>query len=117
MKTRFVRFLMLAAVALLTACAQLGVPPADTFQKRLAAGYTTVATVADSARTLLVTGRITPADAQRVEKTNTEALAGLDAAAQLAQTSPGQADTRLTVAITVLSGLQAFLATHGATTP
>ena len=111
------RLLILLAIACLTACQSLGVPPADTFNKKLAAGYATVQTVADSTRSLFAAGKIAPADAQRVQKANTEALAGLDAASALARTDMTQADTRLTVAITVLSGLQAFLATHGATTP
>lgn len=111
------RILLALALVCLTACQSLGVPPADTFQKRLAAGYATVQTVADSTRSLLTAGKVTPSEAQRVQKANTEALAGLDAAATLARTDLTQADTRLTVAITVLSGLQAFLATHGATTP
>lgn len=112
MKQIFVRFFLGLAVACLTACASLGVPPADTFAKKLAAGYATVQTVAESGRTLWAAGKLTGPQAQHVHDVNAEALAALDAAGTMAKTDLSAADTRLTTTITVLAGLQAFLATQ-----
>jgi len=107
------RFLLLLAMLCVTACQSLGVPPVDTFNKRLAAGYIAVQTIAETTTTLLQAGKITVADAQRVRSTNTTALQGLDAANLLAHTDAAGAATRLDATIAVLSGLQAFLATKG----
>jgi hypothetical protein len=115
MKTRLVLFLLTLAIACLSACAQLGVPTADTFAKKLVAGYVTVQTVAESTKALYLAGKITADEARRVHAANAEALVGLDAAASMLLSDPTAADTRLTTVIVALSSLQAFLASHGAT--
>jgi len=112
MKQLFVRFLLGLAVVCLTACASLGVPPADTFNKKLAAGYATVQTVAESASTLWKAGKLTGPQAQHVHDVNAEALAALDVASSMSKTDMTGANNRLTATITVLAGLQAFLATQ-----
>jgi hypothetical protein len=104
-------WLAILAFALLSACASLGVPPADTFAKRIAAGYVTVNTVADGTAKLLSARRITLDEARKVHAGLDEALAGLDAARTLADTDLATAETRLLATIQVLTALQAYLAT------
>jgi hypothetical protein len=106
---------ILVAFALLSACASLGVPPADTFAKRLAAGYVTVQTVAEGAAKLHAAGRITSDEARRVHAGLGDAVVGLDAAGALGSTDLAAAQTRLQASIQVLTALQAFLATKQGT--
>jgi hypothetical protein len=105
-------FLLVCVATLLGACAQLGVPAADTFNKKLIAGYTTVETISVSTATLFTAGKIT-----REQKDNAviglrAALTGLDSAAALAKTDVAGADTNLTKIVTGLTALQALLATQ-----
>lgn len=93
----------------LTACQTLGIGPADTFNKRLAAGYTTVTSIRDLTGTLLSNGTITVKDAVSIQ-TQADALrVGLDAARTLHATDPNAANSALTVAINGLTSLQSFL--------
>ena len=111
-------WLAIFAFALLSACASLGVPPADTFAKRIAAGYVTVQTVSEGASKLLATGRITPDEARKVHAGLDDAIDGLDAARTLANTDISAAQTRLQSTITILTTLQAYLASkQGSPTP
>lgn len=97
-------------MATLCACAQMGIAPADTFSKKLAAGYTTSTAVAQAAASMLIAGSITPANAQRVHDTNNQAIIALDAAGLLAKTDLASAEARLAATILVLTELQAQLA-------
>lgn len=96
---------------LLAACAQLGVPAADTFNKRLLAGYQTVETIASTAGTLRTAGKLSDSDRDNVVATSRTAIAGLDVAKQVYATNPQAGDDKLTATITVLSALSAYLAT------
>lgn len=115
MKSPVLGWLAILAFALLSACASLGVPPADTFAKRLAAGYVTVNTVSDSTAKLLAARRITLPEARKVHAGLDDALAGLDAARTLSNTDLGAAETRLQATVHVLTALQALLATKQGT--
>lgn len=108
------RFVSIVILTLLTACAQLGIAPADTFNKKLAAGYVTVQTVAEGTTSLLKAQKISKGDAQNVAATNVTALTALDTAADMSKTNIGAADTKLTATIGILTALQAYLATKGA---
>lgn len=103
------------ALAVLTACAALGLPTAQTFNERLAVGYGAVTAVRNSAATLVATGKITPDDAQNVQTQADNARAALD----LARTAYRSGDTagattKLDTTATVLRALQAYLASKGA---
>lgn len=114
--THFLRtFLFFWGVLAITACAQLGVSPADTFNKKLAAGYVTVQTVGDGIEILARAGKITKSEGQNLLNSNKDALAGLDAAAVLARTSPVLAQDRLALTITALTVLQSYIATKQGT--
>lgn len=103
-----------ALLLVLAACAQLGVPAADTFNKRLLAGYQTVEAIATSAGSLRAAGKLSDADRDNVVATSRTAIAGLDLARQVHQTNPQAGDDKLSATITVLTALQAYLATKGA---
>lgn len=97
----------------LVSCAGLGVPPADTFNKKLLAAYTTVEGVAKSASDLRAAGKLSDADRDNVVTTGKSALAGLDLAKQVYATDPAAGEDKLTATITVLTALQAYLAAKG----
>lgn len=96
----------------LLACAGLGVPPADTYDKKVAAAYALVATVADGTTALVTAGKISKADAVNVKATADTAIAGIDAAKGMFETNPAAAQTKLTSTIAILTALQVYLAAH-----
>lgn len=109
-----IRSFLAAALLALAACSQVGLQTPQTFNARLAAGYTTVQTVADGARAALVAGKITKADADNVVTTERTALAALDVANQIHATDPKAGEDKLTATLTILQALNAYIATQGA---
>lgn len=105
-------FLVLLAATVLVACAGFDPSPADTFNKKLAAGYTTVAAVAETATTLVKAGKLSSDDARKVHAALVQVVAALDAAEQLAATDLAAAGSRLEISIALLTNLQAYLAAH-----
>lgn len=91
------------------ACAQLGIVQPDTFNQRLAAGYTSVTAVRQGTATLLSGQKITVVDAQNIQTQADTARAGLDIAQGLSSTDITSAENRLTVSLTILQGLQTYL--------
>lgn len=108
MKARYAPFYAVLLM-MLTACATLGVPPADTFNKRLAAGYTTVTGVRNATFDLRTAGRITAQDARNVEAQADNARTGLDLAREIYATNPPAGDAKLDAVVTGLTALQAYL--------
>ena len=102
--------LLIALVISLSACAQLGIAPADTFNKKVAAAYETVAAVDDTAIALVKAGKLSKAEAQTVKTSTDGAIAGIAAASTM--TDPTAAQNRLAVVTASLVALQTFLATH-----
>lgn len=104
-KLAFLPFLIL-----LTACAALSVPPADTFNKRAAAATATVNTVSQTALTLLQSHKITPDESDRYIDRAEEAQEAIDVARAIYENDPmddGQA--RLAAVIRALTILTAEL--------
>jgi len=99
---------------MLSACAQLGIGQADTFAKKQLGAYTTVKTIAQSTLALEKSGVLSKDEAANIKNQNRAALTAIDMAGQIAETNIKDANTRLTSAITILTALQAFLATKGA---
>lgn len=112
MKIRF--FICTLLATMLVACASLGVPTPDTFNKKLAVGISTVTEIRQTATTLLTAGKITVADATNIQTQADNASAGLTIARSLSGTDLTAADAKLTASITVLTALQAYLALKGA---
>jgi NADH:ubiquinone oxidoreductase subunit 4 (subunit M) len=103
------KFAIVPLLFMLTACASLGLPTAKTFNERAAVAYGTVTTVRETTASLLVAKKITASDAQNVQNQANTAREGIDLARSVVATNPGDADTKLTAAITVLSALQTYL--------
>ncbi len=109
---QYAAFVILAA--LLSACAQLGIPTADTFNERLAVAYSSVTQIRVTATSLLKAKQLTADDGQSVLTATDAARAGLDVARSLSKTDLKAADNRLTAARTALTALSTYLATKGA---
>lgn len=104
------RYFMFYLVAtLLTACAQLGVPAADTFSERLAAAYSLNSQVRATATELLNAKKISSADGQHVMDQTNNARAGLDVARELSKINLEAADGKLVAIRTALTAVQAYL--------
>lgn len=108
------RFLLTILFAVLSGCAAIGMAPADTFAKKVAAADVTVQTVADGAAAALAAGKITKEEAASVSKTARKALAAIDAAESLHATDPKAAEDKLAATLAILNALSAYLATQGA---
>ena len=93
----------------LTACAVVGAPTPDTFNKKLLQGYATVQAVAHTASALRTAGKLSDADRDNVVQTNRQAVAALDIAALAAKTDLDAADAKLQSALVVLQALQGYL--------
>jgi hypothetical protein len=95
----------------LPACAQLGIPTANTFNQRLAIGYTTVSTVRDTATVLLNSKKISVKDAENVQEQANNARSGLDLARTMFRDGQAtSAESKLTTINTALRALQTYLA-------
>lgn len=105
--------LFLSALILVSGCAQLGVPPAQTFNENLVVGVASVTAVRTTATTLLQAGKISPDDAQNVQDQANNARSGLDLARAIARTNPQGAADKLSAVSAVLQTLQGYLATKG----
>ena len=108
-----IQYLLALLMVLLSACSSMGALPADTFNKKLLAGYSTVEVLAKSAATLRAAGRLSDADRDNVVDTLRNATAGLDLAAQVGNADPAAGMTKLNATLSVLTALQAYLATKG----
>lgn len=110
---RHAQYAFLAILTLLVGCSQLGIPKPQTFNQRLAVGYTTVTAVRQTAITLLQADKITANDASNVQEQADNARAGLDLARSIHATNPQAAETRLDAVIVGLNALQAYLQARG----
>ena len=105
------KLLLVFSLTFLPACAQLGIPPAETFNQRIAVAYSTVTAVRDTATTLLKGKRITVQDAENVQQQADNARSGLDIARTMfadGKTIP--ADDKLQSVSVALRALQTYLA-------
>lgn len=95
---------------LLTACAQLGLAPASTFEERLAYAVSQNAAVRNAAAVSLERNEIALEDAQRVLKITDEVRTALDAAKFASGAGDvSTAEGRLQLATAILIELQNFL--------
>lgn len=103
----------IAVVAVLTACAQVGLPTPQTCNERVAVGIGTVTQLRTTATELLKANKITVADAANVQAQADHARAGAEIARRLCQSDPSGADAKLTAVTTVLQGLSVYLTAKG----
>lgn len=107
-------FMALVLVAgLYFGCASIGITP-DTLNQKIAVALSANTAVRNTATQLLTAGKITADDASNVLASTDAARAGIDLARTLGKTDLTAADAKLTAATTVLTALQAYLATRGA---
>lgn len=102
-------FMLYVAALLLSGCAQLGVPPANTFGERLAAGYALNAQIRSTATELLHEKKLSSSDGQNVLEQTNNARTGLDIAREISRVNVESADKKLTAVRTVMTALQAYL--------
>ncbi len=107
------RTLMLVLALTLSACASLGVPSPDTFNKRVAVAQTTVQTVAESATAAYTAGKLSETDRTNVVTTGRSTLAAIDVARNMHATNPTGAENKLASALAILVALQTYLASQG----
>lgn len=101
-----------ALLIALTACQTLGVATPQTFNEKLAAGYSTVTAARDTTATLLTSGKVSAQEAQQIQSQLDNARTGLDLARQIHATNPTVGDAKLDAVVTGLTALQAYLLSH-----
>lgn len=98
-----------ALLFLLTACASLGIPQADTFNKQVIVANSLVESVATTASSLHATGKITDEDKASVYQQGTEARAAIELVRNVHTADPLAAENRLNTIIVALTALQSRL--------
>jgi hypothetical protein len=106
-------FVAMAALVLMTACSSLGLSSPETFNQKALAAQSTVTAIANSALSLRQAGKLSDADRDNVVATLRSAQQGIDLATLIAKQDPAGGMTKLDTTITVLTALQAYLATKG----
>lgn len=94
---------------LLTACAALGVPKADTFNKQIVVANSLVESAATTAASLYAAGKISDDARADVYNQGTQARASIEIVRQLHATDPLSAENRLNTIIVALTALQGRL--------
>jgi hypothetical protein len=102
--------LALVALVILTACAGLGVPSPQNTGERIAVTVVSVTAVRQSATTLLVAKKISPDDAEHIQRQADNVIAGAQIARAMLAVDPAAADAKLLQTRQVLLALQAYLA-------
>ena len=87
----------------------LGIGEADSFSKKLAAGYATTDTIASGVKSLALAGKLDKSSAQSMLDANATALAGLKAVETLHATNPEAAATRLQLIVCLREPLTPLL--------
>lgn len=105
---------MLAFVVGLSACASLGVPTADTVNKKAAEGYITITAAANVVTTARVAGKMSEADRDKTVAALQSFKVALDTVVKSAPTDPAAADAKLRDILLALNALSAGLATQQA---
>jgi hypothetical protein len=100
---------ILPLIILLAACQVLGVPPADTFNKKAAAAVVSVNTASQATLTLLQARKISPDESDRYIDRSEEAQRGIDLARSIKAADPAGAADRLDLTIAALKVLIAEL--------
>lgn len=103
------KVLFLPLLIILSACAALGVPKADTFNKQVIVANALVESVATSAASLHAAGKISDDSRAEVYQQGTQARASIEILRQLHATDPLSAENRLNTIIVALTALQTQL--------
>lgn len=101
------------ATLLLTACASLGLAPADTLDARIHYGYGTYTAVNAATAASKTAGTISKEDAEAVLKLTDNARVFLDSASTLENVDAAAAGDKLALATSVLLEVQKYINAHG----
>lgn len=100
---------------LMSACAQLGVAPAQTFNQKMAYAIGVHSSILQATTSGVTSGALSSSDAEAVLKQADNARAALDVAqAASVAGDPTGANNKLAIATTALLALQSYLNTHTA---
>jgi hypothetical protein len=100
---------ILPLLLILAACSTLGIPPADTFNKKAAAAVVSVNTASQATLTLLQARKISPDESDRYIDRAEEAQNGINVARSLHAVDPAGATDKLNLTIAALQLLIAEL--------
>lgn len=95
---------------ILNGCQAIGVPPADSFNAKVAVAYATVTEVRNTAATLLVAKKISGDEATKVLSGTDITRAGIDTARIMYATDKTQAERNLDIIRAGLVTLSSYLA-------
>lgn len=109
-----VALLMAVVISQVQGCAALGVPTADTVNKKAAEGYIAITAAANTVVTLRAAGKMNEAERDKAVGVLQSSKIALDAVVKSAPTEPGAADERLRQILLVVSALSAGLAAQQA---
>ena len=121
---KFDSMLAIIGVMLIAACAQIGMAPLDTFNKRADAGFLAIQTISESTATAALAGKVSKSDAQNVVTVGTASINAINIAKQMQKeacpdTSPTAApctstaaENKLKATLAILTALQSYLATQ-----
>lgn len=109
MKNGFRHVFVLSLCVWLASCAALGVPQADTFNKRIVVANSVAETAAGTIGTLVAAGKLTPEEAQSALDKTKSAAAGIDLARKIHAQDPQAANTELGAIIASLNALSLYL--------
>lgn len=96
-------------ISALVACQSLGIPTADTFNKKLLTGYSTVEIIGNTTNTLAQAGKISKQDATNVLEQASTAKVSLDVARSVHAENPDLGNQKLVASLTILKALQAYV--------
>jgi hypothetical protein len=99
-------------MAVLSACAAIGLPSPESFEDRLALGVGAVTQIRTDATVLLRQKAIDADDAQNAQDAANVARTGLDIARNLANVDRTAAEARLRATTAALTAMQTYLATR-----
>ena len=102
---------IIVVLMLLSACAALGLPTANSFGEKVALSYATVEGVTRSTTVLLNAKAISVGDAENVLAQVKNALAGIAIAEAMSKTDITTAGKKLDAVHTILVALQAYITT------
>lgn len=102
----------LVMLEFMAGCASLGLAPAKTLSDRLAYGYATLASVQYAAANDITAGELGSEDGEAILRVGDQTRTLLDGAKALLETDPEGANTKLTLAVGLLTQLQAYLREH-----
>jgi len=111
MKRSLATFMVALIGALLIACAQIGIPAADTFNKKAIAAHSMVAGIAKSASMLRAAGKLSDADRDNVVASLKAAESAIDLATTTHKTDAAGGMTKLDASVAILGALNAYLLT------